>query len=187
MAQRKKNPTAGMFSALSGMKKDAQSVTAEWQILQSSIHGVQLKEVRHVPKESGHLTEVWRADWALDTGPVQQVFQVLLKPGGVSAWHTHLMTTDRLFANHGLVQVVLYDARKDSPTHGRLNIFRIGIVRPTLVIIPPGVWHGVQNIGAESALLLNLVDRAYSYEDPDHWRLGTDSNEIPYRFDGANA
>jgi len=180
--QRKKTPVTAASCQLSGMEKDAQSVTADWQLLQPLIDGVRLKEVLHVPKESGHLTEIWRKEWALDSGPVEQVFQVQLKPGGVSAWHTHLLTIDRLFANHGQVKVVLYDARKNSPTYQRLNIFRIGTVRPTLVIVPPGVWHGVENIGSEPALLLNLVDYAYQYKDPDHWRLAADSNEIPYRF-----
>ena len=173
------------LSPLRGMKKDAQSITADWELLRPLIDGVQIKEVRHVPKENGHLTEIWRTDWALDTGTVKQVFQVLLKPGGVSAWHTHQSTTDRLFANHGLVKVVLYDARPGSATHGCLNLFRIGTVRPTLVIVPPGVWHGVENISAEPSLLLNLVDQAYQYEDPDHWRLPANSEQIPYRFSSS--
>ena len=187
MARRKKIPVSEASCQLTGMKKDGQSVTADWQLLQPLIAGVVIREVRHVPKESGHLTEVWREDWAVDTGPVKQVFQVRLKPGGVSAWHTHLHTTDRLFANHGLVKVVLYDARENSPTYKRLNVFRIGTVRPALVIVPPGVWHGVENIDSEAALLLNLVDRAYQYKDPDHWRLGTDSDQIPYRFGGKSS
>jgi dTDP-4-dehydrorhamnose 3,5-epimerase len=187
MARRKKIPVTASACALSGMNKDGQSVTADWRLLQPVIDGVLVKEVRHVLKESGHLTEIWRKEWALDTGPVDQVFQVLLKPGGVSAWHTHLLTTDRLFANHGQVKIVLYDARKHSPTYKRLNIFRIGTVWPALIIVPPGVWHGVENIGSEISLLLNLTDRAYRYEDPDHWRLAEDSSEIPYRFGGEKS
>ncbi len=187
MPQRKKTSLPAASCKLSGMKKDGQSVTADWQLLQPLIAGVKLKEVRHVPKESGHLTEIWRKDWALDTGPVEQVFQVLLKPGGVSAWHTHLATIDRLFANHGQVKVVLYDARKNSPTYKKLNVFRIGTARPALVIVPPGVWHGVENISSEPSLLLNLADHAYQYEHPDHWRLPADSSAIPYRFGGEKS
>ena len=185
MTQSKRKTATETLGRLPGMKKDAQNVTAEWQLLQTVIDGVQLKEVRHVPKESGHLTEIWRQDWALDTGPVAQVFQVLLKPGGFSAWHAHLLTTDRLFASLGQVKVVLYDARKNSPTYRRLNVFRIGTVRPALIIVPPGVWHGVENISSEPSLLLSLVDQAYCYEDPDHWRLAPDSDQIPYRFGGG--
>lgn len=184
MASKKKTAGKGDFGILPGAQKDAQSITAEWQFFQSPIEGVTWKEVRHVPKESGYLTEVWRQDWALDAGPVDQVFQVMLKPGGVSAWHTHQVTIDRLFAAQGLIRVVLYDARQGSPTFGQLNIFRIGVIRPTLVIVPPGVWHGVENIGAEPAILLNLVDKAYRYESPDHWRLPMDTDQIPYKFGG---
>jgi dTDP-4-dehydrorhamnose 3,5-epimerase-like enzyme len=60
--------------------------------------------------------------------------------------------------------------------------FRCGLARPTLILVPPGEWHGVHNIGHEPAILVNMVDRAYRYEDPDHWRLPADTGEIPYRF-----
>jgi dTDP-4-dehydrorhamnose 3,5-epimerase len=167
--------------ALPGATRDRQSITRDWMPLQALIEGVVVREVRNVPKDNGYLTEIWRADWQLDGG-VAQVFQALLAPGAVSAWHAHRDATDRLFANHGLIKAVLFDARRGSKTAGRLNVFRCGDVRPQLVVVPPGVWHGVQNIGATPALLLNLPDRAYAYEAPDHWRLPPDTDEIPYSF-----
>jgi dTDP-4-dehydrorhamnose 3,5-epimerase len=57
-----------------------------------------------------------------------------------------------------------------------------GDARPTFVHIPIGVWHGVQNVGTSDALMLNYPSGAYQYEDPDHYRLPWDSNEIPYRW-----
>ena len=50
------------------------------------------------------------------------------------------------------------------------------------VTIPPGVWHGVVALGPETALLLNLVDKAYAYDAPDHWRLPPDTDQIPYKL-----
>jgi len=167
--------------ALPGATRDRQSITRDWMPLQKPIDGVVVREVRNVPKDNGYLTEIWRADWQLD-GAVAQVFQALLAPGAVSAWHAHRHATDRLFANHGLIKVVLFDARRDSATAGRVNVFRCGDVRPQLVVVPPGVWHGVQSIGATPALLLNLPDCEYAYEAPDHWRLPPDTDEIPYSF-----
>lgn len=167
---------------IAGATPDRQSITRDWAPLQPPIDGVAVVEVRNVATDNGYLTEVWRDDWGVP-GPVAQVFQALLEPGRVSAWHVHGEATDRLYANHGMVKIVLYDARAGSPTQGRVNVFRCGSVRPTLVVIPPGVWHGVQNIGSAPALLLNLPDRAYRYEGPDHWRLPADTGEIPYRFD----
>jgi dTDP-4-dehydrorhamnose 3,5-epimerase len=74
---------------------------------------------------------------------------------------------------------MLYDARPDSASAGRVNVVHCGSARPMLITVPPGVWHGVQNVGAAPALLLNLPDRAYAYEAPDHWRLPHDTERIP--------
>lgn len=168
---------------LPGAAKDQRSITADWQFVsQNLIEGVRLKEVRHVPKQNGYLTEVYRKDWDLDEFPVDQVFQVTLDPGKISAWHSHATTIDRIFVNQGTMKIVLYDARTDSPTYGQINEFRFGMTRPTLILIPPKVWHGIQNLASEPSSILNLVDEAYQYEDPDHWRLPWDSDHIPYRF-----
>jgi dTDP-4-dehydrorhamnose 3,5-epimerase len=167
---------------LLGATKDEQSVTADWTVLQEPIDGVQLIEVRNVIANSGLTTEVLRRDWFGGDVEIDQVFQVTLGPHGISAWHVHLDTTDRLFVNAGQVKIALYDSRSGSSTRGLVNEFRLGERRPGLVVIPPGVWHGVQNLLATESRVLNLVDVAYEYEDPDHWRLPADTAEIPYSF-----
>jgi dTDP-4-dehydrorhamnose 3,5-epimerase len=168
---------------LDGATKDRQMITADWQVAtQQLIAGVVVKEVKNVPTGYGFLTEIFREEWDLDALPIGQVFQSVLRPGGISAWHAHECTTDRLFVNTGLIHIVLYDGRELSPTCGTINEFRVGSLRPALIVVPPKVWHGIHNISDETSSILNLVDRAYSYEDPDHWRLPPDSPEIPYRF-----
>ena len=168
---------------LDGAKQDDQSITADWNPTQITlIDGVRVNEVRNVPKVNGWLTEIFRRDWQLDDGIVDQVFQVVLVPEGISAWHTHRNTQDRLFSTSGLVRIVLFDARPESPTHQKLNVLRFGELRPALVTIPPNVWHGVKNIGTANATILNMVDRAYRYEQPDHWRLPQDTDQIPYTW-----
>ena len=168
---------------IDGAVKDAQSITAHWTPTELRlIDGVFVREVLHVPKSQGYLTEIVRAEWLGENARIDQVFQVTLFPHGLSAWHAHAETTDRLFVTQGLVRVVLYDARPSSPTHGVVNEFRFGTIRPALVSVPPRVWHGVQNLTDRDAMVLNLVDRAYAYEDPDHWRLPPDSKEIPFAF-----
>jgi dTDP-4-dehydrorhamnose 3,5-epimerase len=165
-----------------GARKDGQSGRPDWTSVQKAIHGVRVREVRNVPKGRGLLTEIFRADWRLDGGVVDQVFQVALGPREISAWHVHRRALDRLFANRGAVRIVLYDARASSPTHGLVNEFRFGEHRPALLLVPAGVWHGVENLRDDPGAVLNLVDRAYSYRDPDHWRLPPDSPRIPFSF-----
>lgn len=175
--------TNAAISDTLGARQDSQSVTSDWNLLQDPIDGVCVREMKNLVKSGGDvLCEIFRRDWMLDDGDVDQVFQNVMSPGSISAWHVHRFTADRLFASQGVLQIVLFDGRENSPSHGRLNEFRFGAVRPALVIIPPGVFHGVRNISHEPALLLNLVNRAYRYEDPDHWRLPLDTEMIPYRF-----
>lgn len=168
---------------LPGTVKDKKSITSDWEFSgQTLIDGVSLKEVRNVPKGNGSLTELYRRDWGFDDRPLEHVFAVTLTPRGISAWHAHAVTSDRLFVIAGLVRIVLYDARRNSPTYGMLNQFKLGTIRPGLLLVPPKVWHGIQNVGEGSAMLINMTDIAYQYDDPDHWRVPSDSNEIPFQF-----
>lgn len=139
-------------------------------------------EVRNVLYDSGSLTEIYRAEWFSPPLEVGQAFQITIPEGGVTAWHMHTQTTDRLFVSVGDVKIVLFDARPDSQTRGLTNEFRFGERRPGLVVVPTGVWHGLRNLHAAPSVVVNLVDRPYDYAEPDHWRLPLDSPEIPYKL-----
>lgn len=167
----------------SAAQKDKQSITSDWEMANDRlINGVYTKEVKNVIKNNGYLTEMYRKDWLLDNLDIEQVFQVVVKPNGISAWHTHEYTTDRLFVSFGTIKIVLYDSREDSATYKEINEFRVSHLRPTLLIVPPHVWHGVQNIGTTDGFLINMVDKSYTYSNPDHWRLPFDTSQIPYQF-----
>lgn len=168
-------------------KKDPKLITENWQILQDRIDGVETTEVRHVPRDHGVITEMYRSEWDPTGLPVGQAYQSRLYPGAIGAWSCHARSIDRLFVNNGHLKVVLYDGREDSPTHGYINEFHAGDARPTLLIIPTGVWHGLQNLGTSDALVVNFPTVSYNYDDPDHYRLPFDSAEIPYTWSGLRA
>ncbi|WP_292314942.1 dTDP-4-dehydrorhamnose 3,5-epimerase family protein [Mesorhizobium sp.] len=162
---------------------DRQTVTPDWLVVDApTIDGVALKEIRPVATSTGYLTEVFREEWDRDGLPIGQVFQRTLYPGAVTGWHAHGVTTDRLFCSVGSVRISLFDGRKASPTFGVVWHKIVGAVRPAIVVIPPGVWHGVVALGPDIALVLNLVDKAYAYDAPDHWRLPPDTEHIPYKL-----
>ena len=162
---------------------DRQMVTSDWLAIDPpAIDDVRIKEIRSVATSTGYLTEIFREEWKLDSLPVGQVFQRALYPGSVTGWHAHAVTIDRLFCSIGSVRISLFDGRKASPTFGTVWHKIVGALRPAIVVIPPGVWHGVVSLGPETALLLNLVDKAYSFESPDHWRLPPDTEHIPYKL-----
>ena len=169
-------------TTLTGATPDPQSITADWIPLRPAIDGVEVFEPKNVLVRGGHLCEIYRDSWPISHLPIRQIFQRVLSPGAVSAWHAHSITTDRLFAQSGQIRIALYDARPDSSTSGRLTQYIFGGTRPGLVVVPPGVWHGVQNLGNEAASLLNFVDHAYEYEQPDHWRLPPNTPQIPFAW-----
>jgi dTDP-4-dehydrorhamnose 3,5-epimerase len=167
---------------LPGVTKDSQIITREWDKIQDLIDGVTFVEVRHVPRDHGVITELYRPEWDSTDEPIVHAYQSRLFIGALGAWSCHQKSIDRLFVNQGHVKVVLYDGRKDSKTFGRVNELNVGDARPTLLVIPVGIWHGLQNVGSCEALVLNFPTQAYKYDDPDHYRLPFDTDEIPYSW-----
>jgi dTDP-4-dehydrorhamnose 3,5-epimerase len=166
-------------------RKDSQQVNRDWERVGNTIDGVSIREVRHVPRDHGVITEIFRPEWDPTGLPVVQIYQSRLFPGALGAWSCHRRTTDRLFVNQGQLKVVLYDDREASPTKGSVMQLIAGDARPCLVVLPPGIWHGLHNVGHSDALVINCPTAAYDYEDPDHYRLPFDSDEIPYRWNIA--
>ena len=169
---------AGVQSAI----KDERHMTREWDLLRESIDGAVAREVKHVVTANGITTELFRKDWGVAVGEVVHMIHVSLRPGAVSAWHMHKLKTDHLFVVGGLIRAVLYDDRDGSPTRGKVDVHHLSPARPMLVVIPPGVWHGLQVLSPDPGAFVNFFDRAYDYENPDDWRLPADSPEIPYSF-----
>jgi dTDP-4-dehydrorhamnose 3,5-epimerase len=148
--------------------------------------GVRFRPTRPVPHEDGHVTEVARASWELLGEPIVQVHITTTFAGRVRAWGLHPLGTDRLFVVSGLVKLVVFDGRKDSPTLGQLNEFVVSEKNPGLLIVPPNLYHGWKNIGTSEAIIINMPDRLYNYQHPDALDLPWDSEAaarvIPYTW-----
>jgi dTDP-4-dehydrorhamnose 3,5-epimerase len=164
-------------------EKDPQLVQPDWTPFdETTIEGVEVRPIKNVLRDNGYLTEIFRPEWEADNKGVAHVFQRVLNPGAISAWHVHRLTTDRLFCAMGSIKLVLFDARVGSPTVRRILETRLGHLCPSLVVVPPGVYHGVKNIGTEPCVIINAVDKPYSYEDPDQWRVPLGTDAIDYQF-----
>jgi dTDP-4-dehydrorhamnose 3,5-epimerase len=169
-------------SEIASARKDAPHMSPNWDVRRDLIAGVQAREVRNVVTSNGITTELFRRDWGIVDYEIPQIIHVALRGGAVSAWHMHQQKTDHLFVVGGHLRIVLYDERTDSPTHGQVDVFHLSPARPQLLVVPPSVWHGVQNLSNDTSTFVNFFDREYDYEDPDDWRLPPDTTEIPYRF-----
>jgi dTDP-4-dehydrorhamnose 3,5-epimerase len=107
-------------------------------------------------------------------------------PGVVKGWHYHKLQTDFMVCVSGMIKLVLFDPRPDSPTHRQINELFVGEHNPTLVKIPPLVYHGFKGIGTQTALIVNTVTEPYNYERPDEFRVAWDSLDVPYDWSLKN-
>ena len=53
-----------------------------------------------------------------------------------------------------------------------------------LLVIPPGVWHSLRNVGPDEGSYIVLNDTLFDYANPDDWVLPPGSDLIPVRMDG---
>jgi dTDP-4-dehydrorhamnose 3,5-epimerase len=153
---------------------------------QQPIDGLAFRPVRPVPHEDGTLAEIARAGWDELDQPIVQVHLTTTMAGRVRAWGLHRRSTDRLFVVRGLVSIVVYDGRADSPTVGSLNEFRVSERNPGLLVIPPNLFHGWKNLGVDEAFIINMPSERYNYEQPDALDMPYDSPQaaevVPFRW-----
>jgi dTDP-4-dehydrorhamnose 3,5-epimerase len=146
------------------------------------IEGVQVKKLKVIPDERGLLMEMMRDDDEFFQR-FGQVYLSVVYPGAVKGWHYHKKQTDHFTFVKGMAKVVLYDRREGSPTKGEVNEFFMGEQNRILLVIPPGVLHGMKGIGVEPAYLVNVPTEHYVYDEPDEFRVAPHSGEVPYDWD----
>src|SRR5512136_1357866 len=103
--------------------------------MESSIQGVYIKKLKVVSDERGWLMEILRCDDELYQ-KFGQVYLTTAYPGVVKAWHYHKKQVDNFTCVHGMMKVVLYDARADSPTYRELMEMFVGGRNPLLISVP---------------------------------------------------
>jgi dTDP-4-dehydrorhamnose 3,5-epimerase len=146
----------------------------------STISLVVVKPLQMHCDERGRLMEILRADDDVFTKKFGQVYMTTAYPGVVKAWHYHRKQSDHFTCIAGMMKLVLYDPREDSPTKGVVNEFFIGEHNTLLVVIPPMVYHGFKCVGSEEAIIVNTTSEPYNHDDPDEFRVDPHDNDIPY-------
>jgi dTDP-4-dehydrorhamnose 3,5-epimerase len=165
--------------------RDKPTVTSEGQILHKLPEGVRLRDaITHVD-DRGTVCEMFDPRWGWHDEPIVFTYMFTLRPGMVKGWGMHLEHEDRYFIMFGDMEVVMYDARPDSPTHRMVAKVVMSELRRQLLCIPTGVWHANHNIGHKDAVVVNFPTRPYDHENHDKHRLPIDTDLIPYKFENA--
>ncbi|HOW27493.1 MAG TPA: dTDP-4-dehydrorhamnose 3,5-epimerase family protein [Elusimicrobiota bacterium] len=141
---------------------------------QSTIGGVQLVALETNMDDRGYLVEIVRS-----TDPYVPKFgQVYLvgnlTRGVVRAFHKHEVLWDYFFISHGSAKFVLVDDRPQSPTYGAVNIFILSTKKHSLLVIPPGVFHGWMSL-EDDTQMISTASEVYNRQKPDEVRIAPDS------------
>lgn len=162
--------------------RDGQLATPEGP-RREMIDGVRIREARTIPDDRGTICVAYDPRWGFSEEPMVYAYEVTIRPGAIKGWIVHETYDDRLFLAAGTVKWVLYDDRPDSPTRGLVSELYFDQHHRSLLRIPRGVWHAVQNVGLEDSRMVNFPTAPYDYESPDKTRLPLGTEAIPYSFD----
>ena len=141
------------------------------------INGVLVKPLSQIPDERGKIMHMLRADDPYFEQFGEVYFSVVY-PGVIKGWHLHKEMTLNYAVISGMIKLVLYDPRENSPTKGKVQELFIGEDNYVLVRIPAGIWNGFKGISVNPAMVANCATIPH---DPDEiMRLDPFSKEIPY-------
>jgi len=133
------------------------------------IAGVRTKALKVIPDERGRLMEMLRADDEMFI-KFGQVYVTAAYPGVVKGWHYHKIQYDNMVVVKGMMKIVLYDSREDSPTSKEVNEFFLGDHNHQLLHIPPLVFHGFKCISEAEAIVVNIpTEVSHNNDIPYDW------------------
>jgi dTDP-4-dehydrorhamnose 3,5-epimerase len=149
--------------------------------MKSNIEDVFIQPLKKVVNERGHLMEVQKYDDPIFPG-FGQTYITSTLPGAIKAWYRHHKQVDQIAIIKGELLLVLYDTRENSSSFKQLQEIKMNEKDPVLVQIPTGIWHGFKAVGVESAYLVHLNSKAFSFADADEDRLPYNDPFIPYTW-----
>lgn len=124
------------------------------------IHGVNIKPLKKIADERGVIMHMLRSDDE-EFNKFGEIYFSIVYPGVVKGWHIHNKMTLNYAVVKGMIKLVLYDNRDNSPTKGELMELFVGEHNYSLITIPPMIWNGFKGIGTIEAIVANCTDVAH--------------------------
>ena len=139
--------------------------------VETAIDGVLIQELSWFSDQRGSLSVLLRRDQdRLLGGEFGQVYVTTVQPQVVKAWHRHARQFDRMVGLVGQTLLVLIDGREESSTFGAVVEHVLGERQHSLVLIPPGVWHGLKCLSRAESMVMNVPTLAFDMSGPDEER-----------------
>ena len=153
--------------------------------MESKIYDVIIKELVSHGDERGFFREIVRCtDDVFKDAKFGQLSHSHMVKNTVKAWHYHNIQFDFWYIPTGLVKVILYDDREESPTYGVHQEFTVGDTltypeaKALCIRIPTGVLHSCKVL-SESADLFYITSETYNPQDEGRYPY----DNGPYKYD----
>jgi dTDP-4-dehydrorhamnose 3,5-epimerase len=132
----------------------------EFQV--GEIKDVVVRELRKFEDRRGWLTELFRHDdLAAEFAPAMAYISSTT-PGVARGPHEHVEQADLFcFLGPSNFKFRMWDNRFDSPTYRNVMTLMVGADNPQAVLVPKGVVHAYQNVGAVDGIVINCPNRLY--------------------------
>ena len=141
------------------------------------IEGIKIIPLRKIPDERGCVFHMLRND-AEHFEKFGEIYFSAVYPGVVKAWHKHRKMALNYCVVVGMIKLVLFDDRKDSPSRGEIMELFIGEQNYQLVQVPTFVWNGFKGVGDKMAIVANCA--TVPHDSEEMVRKDPHSCEIPY-------
>jgi dTDP-4-dehydrorhamnose 3,5-epimerase len=90
--------------------------------------------------------------------------------GAIRAFHKHAELHDWFCLVSGSAKFAFVDDRPESATYRGTDVVVTSARRPTLIVVPPGVFHGWVAL-EDNTLLLSVASHVYDRLEPDEVRV----------------
>jgi dTDP-4-dehydrorhamnose 3,5-epimerase len=153
----------------------------------TGIEGVAIWPLRRHADSRGWLCELYREDELADAIHPVMAYVSQTEPGVARGPHEHRDQTDYFaFIGPGEFELSLWDARRDSATHGVHTRAIYGQSNPCAVSIPPGVVHAYRCVSDVPGWVFNGPNRLYAghgKKEPVDEIRHEQSADSPYKLD----
>ena len=148
------------------------------------IDGVIWKSLKKYNDKRGWLCELFRHDELPEEYHPAMAYVSVTEPGVARGPHEHIDQSDCFcFLGPSNFKMYLWDNRQDSPTYGVCQTDVVGVEKPMLLVIPPGVVHAYKNVGREQGIVFNCPNRLYKGWNRQGWVRGQGVDEVRHEDD----
>ena len=143
------------------------------------IDGVRIKPLSKICDERGMILHMLRCDDP-NFEEFGEIYFSIAYPEVIKGWHEHTRQIQNYAVIQGMVKLVLYDARQDSPTSKELMEIFTGEDNYQLIRIPAGVVNGFKVIGTKIAIVANCATIPHTSDEI--FRYDPAGGKVPYNW-----